>query len=227
MRCFYQSNYRDSEGNIISSGQVNVFLAGTSTAASIYTTLAGAVAVNSVATDVYGYFSFYVDRLDYNYNQLFKLQATKTGYETITRDSIDVTAICLGTYNITANKVVGTNLVIPQGVVYNVSPGVSLTFTGNISAGDYQIFTGTGTVIFGSDVLSEYNSLWFAAGLTVTVTTPVNSKKIFAIPIRVMLRATDPDTSGWGLNDTQLWATLEGTKYMVKYWNGEEVVLLG
>ena len=227
MRCFYQNNYRDNFGNVIPDGRVTVYLSGTTTLATVFETLTGTVGVNYVTTDEYGFFSFYVDRFDYDWNQTFRLSCTKTGYATIVRENIDVPAVYNGTYDITSNEIIGTRMNVPPGVIYNISGGISMTFTGAFEAGDYEIFTGTGTVVFSSDSIIEYNPVWFGTGVTATIANAVNGIKVLVAPLRPMLRATDPDTSGWGLAHLQLWATLEGTRYILKMWNGEEIVLVG
>ena len=89
MRCYYKGLFRDGSGHPILSGTVSVYLAGTTTAASVYTSLASATAVNSVtgsATD--GTFELWVDRFDYDQDQQFKLALSKAGYTSQTWDNV-------------------------------------------------------------------------------------------------------------------------------------------
>lgn len=90
-RYAYKGTMRDGHGHVILSGTVSVYLAGTTTAASVYTASSGGTAVNSVtssATD--GTFEFYVDESDYGYGQLFKIVLSKGGYTACTFDNIEI-----------------------------------------------------------------------------------------------------------------------------------------
>jgi len=93
MRNIYQNVCRDGAGKIIASATVSVFLYNTATAASIYTTLAGATAVNSVTSGTDGSFTFYVDRTDYVPEQCFDLVIAKSGYTSVTLTNIDVSGV--------------------------------------------------------------------------------------------------------------------------------------
>jgi len=86
----YGSVLRDGNGCILESATVSVYLAGTTTAASIYTASSGGTAVNSVTTDTDGSFEFYVDESDYGYGQLFKLTGSLTGYTALSIDNVEV-----------------------------------------------------------------------------------------------------------------------------------------
>ncbi|MFA5377782.1 MAG: hypothetical protein WC455_18675 [Dehalococcoidia bacterium] len=86
----YGSVLRDGNGCILASATVSVYLAGTTTAASVYTASSGGTAVNSVTTDTDGSFEFYVDESDYGYGQLFKLSGSLTGYTALSIDNVEV-----------------------------------------------------------------------------------------------------------------------------------------
>lgn len=90
MRYNFKSVARDGAGNIVPSATVSVYLAGTTTAASVYATYTGGTAVNSVTTGTDGSFEFYVDDTDYAGTQRFKIVISKTGYSSITRDYISI-----------------------------------------------------------------------------------------------------------------------------------------
>ena len=81
---------RDGNGKIISSATVSIYLAGTTTAASIYTASSGGVAVNSVTSGTDGVFTAFFDDTDYYQSQLFKLVMSKTGYTSVTYDNVIV-----------------------------------------------------------------------------------------------------------------------------------------
>ena len=89
-RNIYDGTARDGHGHIISNALVTVMLAGTSTFASVYTALAGGVAVNSVYSSTDGVFTFYVDHDDYSSDQLFKISISKSGYTTKVYDYIAI-----------------------------------------------------------------------------------------------------------------------------------------
>jgi hypothetical protein len=68
-----------------------VFLAGTTTAASIYTTSTSATAVNSVTTDSSdGSFTFYVDNADYDTAQKFDITFLASGFQDRTWSSVTI-----------------------------------------------------------------------------------------------------------------------------------------
>jgi len=84
--------HRDGNGRIIQEGLIAVFLAGTVTPASIYTTLTSVTVVNSVTSGTDGAFLFFVDTNDYPKSQLFKMILSKTGYTSDTIDDINIMA---------------------------------------------------------------------------------------------------------------------------------------
>ena len=100
MRSYFKGTARNEAGDILASATISVYLAGTITPASIYTTLSGAVAVNSVTSAADGTFSFYVSFFDYDRNQKFKIIASKTGETPTTWDNLHMDSIVIGTYAI-------------------------------------------------------------------------------------------------------------------------------
>ena len=70
------------------------------------------------------------------------------------------------------------NLKIEKGAKISISGGVTLTINGNIDAGDYEIFTGSGTVT-GNPLNAIMLSAWFNAGVT-NATAPVGVLKSIA-----------------------------------------------
>lgn len=167
MRDKYFKVVRNSVGNILPSATVTVYLAGSTTLASVYASVTSATAVNSVTSDTNGVAEFYVDRFDYDSDQTFKLVITKTGYTTATYDNVVVDNTVLITYTISADKTVSTHITVPKGVVYSVASGKTLTFSGSLSAGPYQIFSGSGTVTG----LKEIDAAWFGADPSASAAT--------------------------------------------------------
>jgi hypothetical protein len=91
-RYAYHGRYTDQQGNMVPSGTVKVFLAGTDTPASIYVASAGGTAVNSVSSSsTDGTFVFYVDDSDYATKQEFKIRLEATGYTAKEYDDIVIT----------------------------------------------------------------------------------------------------------------------------------------
>ena len=75
----YQGTTRNQEGATVFSATISVFLAGTTTPASIYAASTGGTAVNSVLSSATaGTFVFYVDEADYLSSQLFDVTASKS-----------------------------------------------------------------------------------------------------------------------------------------------------
>jgi hypothetical protein len=89
-RYIYQGTFKDGNGARIDAATVSAFLAGTTTAADVYTASSGGTAVNSVTTDSRGSFSLWVDDTDYNQDQLFKITMSKANFESSTYDDIAV-----------------------------------------------------------------------------------------------------------------------------------------
>jgi hypothetical protein len=169
MRRKYSATVRDRHGNIVAAASVSVFLAGTTTPASIYATLAGATAVNGTVSDEAGRYIFYVDTFDYDVDQTFKIVCSKGTMTALTLDNVYIEDIVLGEYAIAANRTVTTNVSPPKGVTYNVAAGVTLTFSGSFSAGLYQVFTGDGAVVFGAGTVKECCPAWFGTDAAAAV----------------------------------------------------------
>ncbi len=97
-RHLYQGTFKDANGAVVgtsttsdgNAGTISVFLAGGSTAADVYTASSGGSAVNSVSTDAYGYFEFYVDDSEYTPTQLFKITLSHPDVRSKTYDEIKV-----------------------------------------------------------------------------------------------------------------------------------------
>jgi hypothetical protein len=113
MRTKYSRIARSSQGGIIPTCIVSVFLTGTTTPASIYTASSGGVAVNSVTSTVTGYFEFWIDSNDYAVEQWFDVVLSKTSYDPQTYTKalgIVGTSTTLSTAN-------GSTYAVPVGAV--------------------------------------------------------------------------------------------------------------
>lgn len=90
-RFLYQGTAKDQMGKVLDAASVAVYLAGSTTAATIYALETGAADADSiVASDSTGFFSFWIDEADYNYGQRFKIIISKTSFESKTYDNIDI-----------------------------------------------------------------------------------------------------------------------------------------
>jgi len=59
------------------------------------------------------------------------------------------------------------SIVVPKGGMLNLDPGVTITDNGPFISGLYQVFSGTGTIVFGLSSLGEvYPQWWGASGIT-------------------------------------------------------------
>ena len=159
MRCKFEGVYRDGAGNVVKSGTATIYLARTTTAANVYKTATSTTAVNSLTTSSVGKYTFYVDRFEYDAEQTFKIVLSKTGYTSATYDNVAVDNPVIKTYTISTDTTVATAVEIPKGVLYSVASGKTLTFSVQPQInGDYQVFTGYGTVQLGVS-----NPKWFGA----------------------------------------------------------------
>jgi len=197
MRHKYSGVFRDGAGNIVSGGTVSVYLAGTGTtaAASIYTTATGATAVNTVTSGTDGTFTFYVDRFDYDRNQQFKVVLNKTNFTEKSYDYIEIKDLITGTYAISADKTVSTDLGrIPEGIIYQPANGVTLTFNGSLNAGRYRLFDTSlgGTIAFGANATDVIYPEWLAADTTeANMTLAITAANAAANGREVVLGAGD------------------------------------
>ena len=91
-RHIYQGTAQDGTGRVIGGATVTVYLAGTTTLATIYAAATGAADADSAVStdDTYGTFSFFVDNTDYKPTQLFKVVISKSNYTALTFDNIRI-----------------------------------------------------------------------------------------------------------------------------------------
>jgi len=138
----YQGTFKDGNGRVVGTattsdgvaGTVSVYLAGTTTAASVYAAETGGVAVNSVSTDTHGYFYFWVDHDDYTCSQKFKIVLSHADFESKTYDDIHIMQAdyyYLPVFMINVSNAVSTWVVVPHAgtirKVYSVITGTIAT----------------------------------------------------------------------------------------------------
>ena len=176
MRHCYQGTFKDQNGAVVGSsttsdgnpGTVTVYLAGITTLASVYTAATGGVAVNSVTTDAYGYFYFWVEATDYTYGQLFKIVLTHPDFTTRTYDNIDV---ILSKYESTDMRYYGTDGIV-AALDYTASEGGGRLW---VIGDDYAVddnLTIPSTVELD---FSEGATFAIASGKVLTLQGPVNA----------------------------------------------------
>lgn len=86
----FEKVFQDGSGNGVASGTISVYLAGTTTAASVYEAESGGSPVSSVTSGSDGVFYFWVDDATYTHSQLFKIIISKSGYSSKTYDSLRI-----------------------------------------------------------------------------------------------------------------------------------------
>lgn len=127
----YQGTFKDGNGRVVGAvttanstdGVVYVYLAGGTTAADVYAASSGGTAVNSVETNDYGFFEFWVDDTEYASSQLFKISLTHANFETKTYDNL---------------------ILIPHSMTHIASDGSDHTFIDqSVISGATPTFTGT------------------------------------------------------------------------------------
>ncbi len=103
-RYIQQDTVQDEFGNVLSGATTTVYLANTTTLATIYSVVTGGSAVSGsvVQTDSAGKYYFYIDDSDYTNTQRFKVSISKTGHTSQVFDYISV--ICFGSYSICLTK---------------------------------------------------------------------------------------------------------------------------
>ena len=171
----FQGTTKDQSGRILPSATISVYLAGTTTPASVYTSVTSTTAVNSVtSSSTDATYAFYTDSFDYDHDQAFKIIITKPSYTSVTYDNLPHGEVVLGTYTISTAKTVTTYVKVPKGVVYAKSGSGSLTFNGGFEARRYQVFsgfTGVGTdITFAAAKVEEVLAEWTGSGTTATTT---------------------------------------------------------
>lgn len=136
-RYIYSGTTRDGAGKIISAATIAVYLAGGTTAASVYAAYSGGTAVNSVTSSTDGTFTFYVDDSDYTAgSQKFKIVVSKTGYSSQTYDYVSI-------YDLTSSSLTLTTTTL-------ASPTVSGTITTTGLKG-IEILLSTTTIALNAD----------------------------------------------------------------------------
>jgi len=165
----FQGTTKDQSGRILPSATVSVYLSGTTTAASVYTSSTSSTAVNSVTSSSTGAtYTFYTDSFDYDHDQAFKIIVSKANYTSVTYDNIPHGEVVLGTYTISTSKTVTTYVKVPKGVIYAKSGSGAIAFNGGFEAGLYQVFSGfdAGDVTFGSGAIKEVYPDWWVTNAT-------------------------------------------------------------
>lgn len=198
-RYLYTGTFRDGAGNIVASGTAAVYLAGTTTAASVYTTAVIVTAVNSVTSGTDGVFSFYVDDGDYSSDQQFKIILTKTGYTSKTYDYIRIfpyTLIKLGTLVRAMDATGAPTSVAYTGVGFKPS---HIIFLGSVATAAVCAGFGDGTLAYCVDVSVAGTSVFGATSTVITLTESAGKSQSATI--------ASLDTDGFTLAWTRTGAT--------------------
>jgi hypothetical protein len=198
MRLIFQGTARDGNGKAIAGATITATVSGA--AASLYTSATSTTAVSTItASSTDGSYSFYTDDFDYDTDAVFALTFSAGSlYDTVTYTNVRGTPV-LGTYSITDDTTVTTNLRVPKGVIYEVAPNKTLTLNGTVEAGPYQIISliGTGAVA-GTAQLAPY---WLGTG-TAAVTA--------------MQETSDPYPDATAVPPTDRENEMQQIRYMIK-----------
>ena len=100
---------KDATGAVIFDATVTIYLAGTDTLATVYKTKTAQYPLSGsqTTTDSKGRYIYYVDDVDYPNYQLFKEVITKTGFDPVTYDDIDIIETVFDHLDVDNNITVG------------------------------------------------------------------------------------------------------------------------
>ena len=110
-----------------------------------------------------------------------------------------------GTYIVSTDLVVPSNLriVIAKGAVLAIDSGKSVTFAGQLSAGPYQIFSGSGTAVLGTGSVEEVYPEWWRASGDSTDQAAIVAGNIAAVGKRFVFDKTKTYHLTAAVNPTQ------------------------
>ena len=195
--------YQDGNGRVVPSGTVSVFLAGTSTAANIYTASTGGSVVNSVTGDsTDGSFVFYIDEDTYDHNQFFDIVLSKTDFTSKTiSDVIIVHDTHVNTDDITRNSIT-----VAAGTVASPSVKVGDEENGLSSPSTNQLAISVGG---GKQALFDLNG-----NHTIDSTLDAATGNEVALDLQYITnKATSGNDTGLVVNQTD--TASPGTSYLV------------
>ena len=166
-RFICQGTWTDGGGVVVNEGTVTVYLAGTTTAATIYALETGdAASDNTVESDAYGHFVFWVDDSDYSMGQKFKYVLSKTSYSPQTLDEIVLYPnIRAGQATLVSGTVAVTFDVAESDTSYYIALGIETDPTDNAADGivGYASKATTGFTINCADDTSTSKVDWIIA----------------------------------------------------------------
>jgi parallel beta-helix repeat protein len=178
MRHIYQSTFKDQNGAVVGSsttsdsnpGTVTVYLAGTDTLASVYVAAVGGTAVNSVSTDAYGYFFFWVDDATYPYGQMFKIVLTHPDFISRTYDNIYV-------INVSASNIDEIFGAVGDGITDDT---VAIQAALDASAGNY-LYLPTGSYKISANLNVNVNGITFYGPGTLVATSTITGGMVLCL----------------------------------------------
>ena len=187
-RHIQQGSFKSGSGEIISGGTVTVYLAGTTTLATIYTALSGGSADSdsAVTSGTDGHWYFYVDELDYLSNQKFKYILSYAGFTSKTYDDITIfpeLATSVVTKTTTYTALLTDDVILADGTFTITLPSVTtttgkpftvknigtgtITISPNVDGASLTILPDVTSVIQSDGTiyrsLTDYNSMEFIA----------------------------------------------------------------
>ncbi len=162
----YQGTWTDGGGVVVNEGTVTVYKAGGTTAVTIYEAATGSAASdNTVESDAYGHFEFWIDDGDYSMGQEFKYVLSKSSYSSKTYDEIVLYPnVRAGQATLVSGTVAVTFDVAESDTSYYIALGIvaSSTSTGTDAVG-YTSKATTGFTINCADTGSTAKVDWIIA----------------------------------------------------------------
>jgi len=136
--------FKDGLGRVVDSGTVQVFLAGTSTAAVIYSASSGGTAITDAKLTTLGdgTWFFYVDNVNYASTQLFDIELSKTGFTTKKYFDIKIVQTEIEVFNAAGTRQANQHMVVGNATL--VAGTVTVTLTGSAAftnATSYEVVT--------------------------------------------------------------------------------------
>lgn len=170
-RHYISGTSRDTvTGQVRGSCTISIYLAGTTTPASVYAASTGGVAVNSVLSDAYGQFGFYIDEADYALTQRFKIVVSKTGYTSQTYDVLPFFA--LDAIDTDGALAANSDKKIPTQKAVKTYADTKIAHSLATAANDFLVASGVG--VFIKKTLAETKTILGISSVTVPSATAEN-----------------------------------------------------
>lgn len=190
-RHIYQGVTRDGNGVVIASATISVYLAGTTTAATIYAAETGgsAITTGQTTSGTNGAYSFYVDDTVYAYTQLFDVVPSKANFSFPTLSNQRIIPFLTGATAIGISILTAASEDAAQGAIGATVTGKALIVATNAAAAQ----TAIGATTVGKAVIVATNE---AAAQTAIGATTIGKALIVAADAAAVQAAAGGTTVG-------------------------------